>query len=517
LVSFVDAALAFSWIRVGQRMVYDLAGDLFARLQRRSLRCYGRSSVGDSLMRVTGDSWCLQTVVDVLLYKPANALVGLVGTVAVMAAMDPRLTAAALVVAPLMVGASFGLGKRIRSAAKAGREVESRLQSHVQQTLGGIPVVQAFAQEEREHRRFRQFADAAIRTRLQASLLRNVSGLAAGLIGTLGAGAVLWLGAQRVLDGQLTVGSLLVFVAYLGPLQAGLTTFANIYPTLQSAGARVDRVLEVLEAAPEVRDRPGAAPLPPVRGGLRLEGVTFGYEPGRPVLRGVSLAARPGETVALVGPSGAGKSTLAGLVPRFFDPWQGRVTLDGRDLRAVQLRSLRAQVAVVLQEPFLFPLTVAENIAYGRPGAARGEVAAAAAAAGADAFIRRLPRGYDTVVGERGATLSGGERQRLAIARALLKDAPVLVLDEPTAALDAATEAALLEALARLMRGRTTLVIAHRLSTIRAADRIVVLEAGRVVEAGAHAELVAAGGPYARLHALQAGAAGAPRPAGVVS
>jgi len=236
---------------------------------------------------------------------------------------------------------------------------------------------------------------------------------------------------------------------------------------------------------------------------VRIEGVTFGYEPGRATLKGVTLEARPGETVALVGPTGAGKSTLVSLVPRFFDPWQGRVTIDGVDVRDAKLSSVRAQVALVLQEPFLLPLTVAENIAYGRPGATREQVVAAAVAARADDFIRRLPKGYDTVIGEHGATLSGGERQRLSIARALLKDAPILILDEPTSALDAGTESSLLEALEALMAGRTTFIVAHRLSTIRGADRVVVLEDGEVVETGTHEELMAARRTYHRMHTLQ--------------
>jgi len=236
---------------------------------------------------------------------------------------------------------------------------------------------------------------------------------------------------------------------------------------------------------------------------VRLENVTFGYESARPVLKGVTLEAQPGEIVAIIGPTGTGKSTLVSLIPRFFDPWQGRVMIDGMDLRDVQLASLRKHVALVLQEPFLLPLTVAENIAYGRPEASRDEVVAAAVAASADGFIRRLPEGYDTVIGERGATLSGGEKQRISIARALLKDAPILILDEPTSALDAETEALLLEALDRLIAGRTTFIIAHRLSTIRNADRIVVMDDGQIIETGTHQELLAANGQYHRFHSLQ--------------
>jgi ATP-binding cassette subfamily B protein/subfamily B ATP-binding cassette protein MsbA len=301
------------------------------------------------------------------------------------------------------------------------------------------------------------------------------------------------------------VGSVLVFLSYLGSLYAPLEALMYTTSTLQGAAGNARRVLEVLTVEPEVSDRPGAAELPALAGHVRLEGVTFGYEPGRPVLRGVSVEVLPGQTVAIVGFTGAGKTTLVSLVPRFFDPWEGRVLVDGHDVRGVQFRGLREQVAVVLQEPLLFPISVADNIAYGRPGATREAIESAARTANAHDFIRRLPQSYDTVVGPRGATLSGGERQRLSIARAMLKDAPFLILDEPTSALDAETEGLLLEALKRLMKGRTTLLIAHRFSTIRGADRILVLDEGQLIETGTHEELLARQGLYAHLYGIQFG------------
>jgi ABC-type multidrug transport system fused ATPase/permease subunit len=498
-----EAILTWYWIRVGQRMVYDLAHDLFAHIQRRSLLFHSRNAVGDSISRVTGDSWCLYTVVSALVFTPGQALLTIAGLVVLMTRLDVSLTFLALAVAPFMAGSSFLLGGPIRAAARAEREIQSRIHSHVQQTLTGIPVVQAFAREEREHRRFLDLASAAVRAQQRSTLASSIHGLGSGLIATLATAAIIWVGAGRVLEGHLTVGSFLVFLAYLGSLQAQMKVFTGIYSTLQGASASIDRVLEVWEADREVKDRPGAGPLPPARGHVRFDNVIFGYEPDRPVLRGISLEVPPGQTVAIVGPTGAGKSTLVSLVPRFFDPWAGRVTVDGRDVRDVHVKSLRAQVALVLQESFLFPLTIAENIAYGRPHASRAEIEAAARAANAHAFIEQLPAGYDTLVGERGATLSGGERQRLSIARALLKDAPILILDEPTSALDAETESLLLEALRRLMHGRTTLIIAHRLSTIRGADQILMMKDGVVEEAGTHAQLLARGTFYAALHRLQ--------------
>jgi ATP-binding cassette, subfamily B, bacterial len=434
-----------------------------------------------------------------------HSLVTIVAVALVMWSLDSGLTLVAFAVAPLMALAPALLGRRLRSLGEEQRQVQGRIHSHVQQTLAGMPVVQAFGQETRQHRLFQQLADTAIRLQTRGALLGGLGGLGSGLVTTLGTGVVLLVGAHAVLHGHLTIGDLLVFANYVGVLQGQIAGLTGIYPTLQGARPSIDRVVEVLDAPADVEDRPGAVRLPGVRGEVAVEGVTFGYEAGRPVLHEVSFAASPGEVVAVVGPTGAGKTTLVGLLPRFFDPDQGRVLLDGRDLRDLRLRQVRGGVSLVLQESFLFPFSIAENIAYGRVGASREEIVEAARAANADEFVSRLPDGYDTVVGERGATLSVGERQRVAIARALLKDAPVLILDEPTSALDAETERSLLQALDRLMAGRTTVIIAHRLSTIRKADQILVLREGRIVERGHHQQLIDLNGHYARMHDIQHG------------
>ncbi|HEX8031921.1 MAG TPA: ABC transporter ATP-binding protein, partial [Vicinamibacterales bacterium] len=456
-----ETLLSWQWTRVGRRMVYDLSRDMFAKIQRRSLRSHNAHSIGDSMGRIGGDAWSVHTIVNTLLFAPGHALVTTAAMIVVMVRLDAGLTLLALAVAPFMTAAAWAFGRPLRDVAHARRDVESKIHAHVHQTLVGVSVVQAFAREDDEERRFEELAEAAIRTHQSGAFISSAYGLWSGLITTLGTAVVMWAAAMRVLDGRLTIGTSLVFLSYLATLQWQLSAFASMYTAIQTAGAGTDRVMDVLAAGDQVPEQTGATPLPAVRGDVVFEDVSFGYRAGQTVLRHVNISAHAGDVVAIVGATGAGKSTLVGLIPRLFDPDAGRVLIDGVDVRDVTLSSLRSQVAVVLQEAFLFPVSIRDNIAIGRPGASDDEVKAAARAANAHTFITALPEGYDTIIGERGATLSGGERQRIAIARALLKDAPILILDEPTSALDAETEDAIVQALDRLMRGRTTLIVAH--------------------------------------------------------
>ena len=505
LNSVLDVSLNWFWSAAGQRMVYELAETLFNRLQRLSLLFHHQRTVGDSLSRLTEDTYCVYTLTSALLVSPAQQVLTLLSIGIVAWNLEPTLTLLSLSVAPLMGVSSLFFGARLKRRMKLNREAQSRLLSFIHQTFTAIPLVQAFGRENRNFQQFQYLATDIVAQSQRNTLLRGTYRFANGSIITVGNAIVLYAGGQQVLLGKITVGSLLVFLAYLKSLQIAFSGLLATYGNLKSAEASIDRVLEVLDAQEEVQDAPGAQYLPAggAKGWVRLENVTFGYQLGNPVLKEITLEAQPGETIALVGFTGAGKSTLVSLIPRFFDPWQGRVLLDGMDVRQLQLTSLRSQMGLVLQEPFLLPLTVAENIAYGRPEASYEEIVAVAKAANADEFIKLLPQGYDTAIGERGATLSGGQRQRIAIARALLKDAPVLILDEPTSALDGQTEALLLSALERLMAGRTTFIIAHRLSTIRQANQIAVLDRGQVVEIGTHQELQRIGGLYQRLHSLQ--------------
>jgi ATP-binding cassette subfamily B protein/subfamily B ATP-binding cassette protein MsbA len=491
------------------RIKLDLAGDLFAHLQSVSLRYHGANKAGDLVHRVMNDTDFIRQLVIGVVLPGLTSAVTLLVMAWIMWQIDPLLTSVAFLAALPMPLLMRWMTPRMSERSYEQYQAEGALMAVAEQAITSLPMVQAFGREPDEEQRFRGGSNDAIRAYLRLTRTHLNYALVIGTVTALGTAALIVLGGLHVHATSLSLGSLLVFLAYLAAVYQPLETLANLSAAFANSEGQARRVTQMFEAKDEVTERSSARPFVRRTGGpgiaVTFEGVTFGYEPDRPVLKGIDLLVRAGETVALVGATGAGKTTLASLVPRFFDPWEGRVLIDGVDARDIQLRSLRQQVSLVLQEPFLLPLSVADNIAYGRPEASREQIVAAAVAANAEEFIHQLPEGYDTIIGERGATLSGGQRQRLAIARALLKDAPILILDEPTSALDAKTEALILEAMERLMAGRTTFIIAHRLSTIRKAERIVVLKDGTIAEQGSHEELASRCGLYNPLFGAQLG------------
>ncbi|MFN2502259.1 MAG: ABC transporter ATP-binding protein [Pyrinomonadaceae bacterium] len=493
-------ASAYANIGFGQRMIYDLAEDLFGHLQRLSLRFHSRKSVGDLIRRITTDTGSVSTIVNDALLPVVTSVFTLISMFFIMWQMDAVLTGLALIVIPLMILTVHLYSKQMNDLSYRQHEIEGEIYDVVEQTLSAIPIVKAYTREEHIDKTFRDVTERTLGATIASAKAQFRFKVLIGASTAVGTALMLWMGGHHVLEGHLTVGSILVFLSYLGSMYGPLESLMYTSMTINEAAGSGRRVMEILDTEREVEDRSDARTIETVQGHVRFENVSFGYESDRQVLNDISFEALPGQTVAIVGRTGAGKSTLVSLIPRFFDPGTGTVTIDGYDICDIKLKSLRDQIGIVLQEPFLFPMTIAENIAYGQPGAPRDDIVAAARASNAHQFIEQLPDGYDTVVGERGANFSGGERQRLSIARALLKNAPILILDEPTSALDAQTEAMLLEALERLMKGRTTFIIAHRLSTVRKADNILVIEDGRIVERGGHDKLINDKGLYSRFH-----------------
>ena len=490
----------YLFVKIGLQALLKLRTELYAYLQSLSLKYHDARRSSDSSFRVAYDSQSIQTIYNKGFTNIFGSIIALAGTFVIMVRLDWQLTLLSLAIVPLIVGAIYFFARRIRRESTFIQEQESAMLAQAQEGLSSIRMVHAFGREEFEVLQFHQQANQSLQANLRLTLTNVNSALVISTLMVIGTAAMYYVGTLHVLAGTLTLGSLLVFSAYLLMLYQPLESLTYTAWAMEGATAGARRCFEVLDRQDDVVDSPDAIAISDAKGALGFQNVSFGYAQDRHVLHDVDLGIEPNQIVAIVGGTGAGKSTLLSLVPRFYDPTTGSVTLDGRDLRQITKKSLRAQIGIVLQDTLLFSTTVRENIAYGRPDATEEEIVNAARRAQADEFIRELPNGYASTVGERGGHLSVGQRQRIGIARAFLKNAPILLLDEPTSALDPATEAAIMETIKELMHGRTTLIATHRLATIHNVDQIVALERGRVVEQGRGPELVARGGVYAKLY-----------------
>ena len=507
LIAVVTGLLTYYFTRamgaVAQHFVFAIRRDLFAHMQRLSLRFHDQQRTGDLITRLTTDTQAVQEMIaEGVITLGTNACV-LVGMLVLMFWLDWRFALVSLSVAPLLFLTVFRYKRRIKFASRQARAGTGQLASLAQETLASIRIVQGLAQEGQQSERFQARSESQYRAYLDVVRYQARMVPAVDVFAAVGLTLVMWYGATRVLAGELTTGDVVLFFVYVTNLYNPMKGLARSSVRLSKASVGAERIAEVMGARSDVTDRAGARAVSGLKGEIEFRDVSFGYEADRPVLSHINLVIARGERVAIVGATGVGKSTLVSLIPRFYDPTDGEVRIDGEDIRNHTLQSLREQVSLVLQDQLLFSGTIRENIAFGRPGAGDEEIAAAAVTANADEFIHRFPEGYETLVSERGTTLSGGQKQRIAIARAILRDAPILILDEPTTGLDAAAEQAVMGALERAAAGRTTLIIAHRLTTVRLADRIVVLDRGRIVEEGTHLDLLARGGRYAGLYRLQ--------------
>ncbi|MCI0439051.1 MAG: ABC transporter ATP-binding protein/permease [Chloroflexi bacterium] len=485
----VDMARYVLWSRAGEGMIWGFRSRLFAHLQRLSLLFHDTRGTADSHYRVQRDAPNIREILLDSAISVFTSAVTLVVIIYVITRIDWQLALVALTVSPVLFLLAREYNRRMRDKYRAAWRMDSAAMQIVQEVLAAFRVVKAFGREESEQQRFIAQGQTTASTRVRLAFSESAFGLLVNTSIAVGTAAVLFIGIRNVQSGVLTLGEMLVVLAYVAQLYSPLRTISRQAATLQSSIASAERALEVLDEVPDVVERPNALPVSRTRGEIEFRDVSFSYRDDVAVLRNVSFKIAPGTRLGIAGRTGAGKTTLASLVPRFYDPTSGQVLLDGVDLRDYKLADLRGQFAIVLQEPVLFSTTIAENIGYGKAGASQEEIVAAARAANAHDFIAALPEGYETLVGERGMKLSGGERQRIALARAFLKDAPVLILDEPTSSVDIETEAAIMEAMERLMSGRTTLMIAHRLSTLEICDARMEVEGGSIVSASGHIEL----------------------------
>ena len=494
---------------VGQRVMHDLRRTLYHHIHRLSLAEHDEKRTGDLIGRVTKDIESVQDFVTSALLGIVTNVLTLVGIVAVMLYLNWQFTLVSLSVAPVLFLVVHAFTRRIKSASRDVRKKESELVSMVAEVFASIRVVKAFAREDYEEQRFERQSLENVETALRARNIKMLLSPAVEIIVATGTCLMLWYGARLVLAGGLSAGALVVFLLYLGKMYKPMRDLSKMSDTVSKAGVGFERIREILETESGVRDRRHARTAAPFKGTIDFNAVSFGYSPDEQILDDVSFTIQPGQVAAFVGPTGGGKTTIINLVARFYDPTAGTVRIDGTDIRDVTIRSLRDQISFVLQDTLLFQAPIWQNIAYGRPEANREAIVRAATLANAHEFITEMPEGYDTMVGERGVTLSGGQRQRIAIARAVIRNTPILVLDEPTSGLDAQSEQLVFEALDRLMKGKTTIVIAHHLATTLSADMIFVVKDHRLAERGTHAELLDAGGFYAELHGIQFATAGA--------